>query len=139
MITSVAPGRPLPDWIELTPGGRPVLAGLLSGARVCVIPLPLTRYTDLAVPVRLADLVAFGKPIIVTDSVAVRAYLGSSGAAMLVVDTADAIAAAIGRIFRDDDFAAGLARSARAFAEAPSSTWSGRAATVVSSLVAGAA
>lgn len=138
LITSVAPSGALPDWIELIPGGRPVLAGLLEAARVCVIPLPRTRYTDLAVPVRLADLVAFGKPIIVTDTTAVRAYLGSSGAAMLVLDTADAISAAIGRIFRDDHFAAGLARSARAFSEAPSSTWPARAGTVVSSLVGGA-
>ena len=139
MITAVAPGEPLPEWIELRPGGRPTLATLLADARVCVIPLPLTRYTDLAVPVRLADLVAFGKPIVVTDSAATRAYLGSSGAAMIVADTPGAIAEAIDRIFRDDDLANGLGARARAFAEAPSSTWSGRAATVISALLGGAA
>lgn len=139
VITSVAPGERQPDWIEIVPGGRPALAGLLADARVCVIPLPLTRYTEFAVPVRLADLVAFGKPIVVTDSAATRDFLGESGAALLSDDTPAALAAAIGTILRDDALANALGSRARAFAELRSSTWGGRAVTVLTSLLGSAA
>lgn len=135
IITSVAPPTPPPDWIEVVPGGRPALPALLADARVCVVPIPLTRYTELAVPVRLADLLGFGKPIVVTDSEAVREFLGSSEAAVLVPDTPLALADAIGRILRDDALAASFGARARAFAQRPTSAWSGRASTILDALV----
>ena len=139
VITSVHPAAALPDWIEVVPGDRPMLAALLTAARVVVIPVPLNRYGQLAVPVRLADLVAFGKPIVVTDSTATRAFLRGDEVALLSVDTAEGLAAAISRLLLDDGLAMALAARARAFAEAPESTWGNRAATVVEQLVGRAA
>ncbi|MBI3746294.1 MAG: glycosyltransferase [Chloroflexi bacterium] len=139
VITSAPAPKGLPEWIEVAAGDRSMLATLLGEARLIVIPVPLTRYGQLAVPVRLADLVAFGKPIVATDSAATRAFLRESEAALLSDDTAEALASTIGRVLRDDVLAAAAAARARAFAEAPGSTWRNRAETVIEHLVGHAA
>lgn len=139
VITAVRAPKELPEWIEVVAGDRSMLAALLAGARVIAIPIPLNRYGQLAIPVRLADLLAFGKPIVVTDSIATRAFLGGSEAALLCLDTAEALSDTIGRVLRDDALATAVAARARAFAEAPESTWSNRAETVIERLVGRAA
>ena len=138
-ITSATATESLPGWIELVPAARPAIPELVRDARVCVIPLPLTPYTQVAVPVRLMDLLAMGKPIVVTGSEAVRELLGTSGAAVCCDDSPKALGEAIARLIQDDDLAAALGARARAFALRPDSTWDARAATVVETLVGNAA
>jgi len=139
VISSIQAPTDLPEWIEVVAGDRSMFATLLGDARVIVIPVPLTRYGQLAVPVRLADLLAFGKPIVATDSAATRAFLRGSDAALLSDDTAEALASSIGQVLRDDALAEAAGARARAFAEAPESTWRNRAQTVVEHLMRRAA
>ena len=129
------PGRHLPDWIELRPGARDDLASLLADVRACVIPRPINRYTDLARPVKVADYISFGKPVIATATAETSALLEPTGAGLLVGDEPAAIAEGLLRVLRDDALAAGLATAARALAMAPGSTWGDRAALIVNRLV----
>ena len=59
---------------------RAELPGLLAPARVCVLPLPINDYTNLAVAVRLLEYLGFGKPIVATDTTETRAILAAAGA-----------------------------------------------------------
>lgn len=124
----------LPDWVELRSGDRGALANVLRRARVCVLPLPVTRYTDLAVAVRLLDFLAFGKPIVATDTIESRALLEASGAGLVAEDTSQGLASAILRLLDDEPFSARCAANARAYAVASDNTWDARAETVLKSL-----
>ena len=105
----------LPDWVELRSGDRGTLADVLRPARVCVLPLPVTRYTDLAVAVRLFDFLALGKPIVATDTIESRALLEASGAGLVAAeDTSQGLASAILRLLEDEALAARCAANARA-------------------------
>lgn len=134
IISGAPPPGEAPDWIEFVSGGRANIPGLLRPARLCVIPLPLTRYTRLALPVRLTDYLSLGMAVISTDSDATRSYLGASNAALLVADAPTPMAEAIVRVLADGPLRDGLARRARAFAEAPEHTWDSRAGLVLDAL-----
>jgi len=120
----------LPDWVEVVAGGRAALPELLRPGRVCVVPLPINRYTNIAVAVRMLDLLGFGKPIVATDTVEARALIEASGAGAVTLDTAAGLASAIVPILADEGRARRLAANARLYAGLPGSTWSARASTV---------
>jgi glycosyltransferase involved in cell wall biosynthesis len=124
----------LPDWVEVAVGGRASLPELLRPGRVCVLPLPINRYTNLAVAVRLLDLLGFGKPIVATDTSPTRAIVEASGAGTVTPDTAAGLAQGILAILEDEHLAAGLAENARRYACSPESTWDARALTVLTCL-----
>jgi glycosyltransferase involved in cell wall biosynthesis len=131
----MAGGRRLPDWIDHRVGTRDDLASLLADVRACVIPRPINRYTDLARPVKLADYLSFGKPVVATAATETAAFLEPAGAGLLVGDEPAAIATGLLAVLRDPDLAARLATAARALAVAPGSTWDDRAALIVESLL----
>jgi glycosyltransferase involved in cell wall biosynthesis len=133
VVSGAAPGG-LPDWVSVMPGDRRDLTRLLEPARACVIPRPINRYTDLARPVKLADYLSLGKPVVATSTAETAALLGPSGAGLLVDDDAAAIAAGLLSVLRDTKLAERLARAARALAVAPGSTWDDRAAQIVERL-----
>jgi glycosyltransferase involved in cell wall biosynthesis len=138
LITPVDPAErlgPLPPWIEWLPTGRTGLVDALRDVAVCVIPFRITPYTDLAVPLKLMDYLALGKPIVATACAETAAIVGPAGAALVVADDPPALAAAMMRVIQDDALAGRLATSARAFAEAPASTWAARADTVLETLL----
>jgi glycosyltransferase involved in cell wall biosynthesis len=120
----------LPEWVEVVAGGRATLPELLRPGRVCVVPLPINRYTNIAVAVRMLDLLGFGKPIVATDTVEARALIEASGAGAVTLDTAAGMASAIVPILTDEGRARRLAANARLYAGLPASTWSARASTV---------
>jgi glycosyltransferase involved in cell wall biosynthesis len=125
----------LPSWVELLTADRDELAEALRPARVCVIPLPINAYTNLAFPVRLTDFLAFGKPIVATDTRETRAALAPGEAGVLVDDAPSAIAGGLLRVLGDDRLAAQLARNARALACDPRMTWEHRAHEALTSLL----
>jgi glycosyltransferase involved in cell wall biosynthesis len=94
----------------------------------------VTRYTDLAVAVRLFDFLALGKPIVATDTIESRALLEASGAGLVAADTSLDLADAILRLLEDEALAARCAANARAYAVAPENMWDARAQTVLESL-----
>ena len=124
----------LPDWVKVAAGGRASLPDLLRPGRVCVLPLPINGYTNLAVAVRLLDLLGFGKPIVATDTNPTRAIIEASGAGTVTSDTAAGLADGILPILEDADLAARLAVNARLYAVSPESTWDARASTVLETL-----
>jgi len=138
IVSPVDPRRvlgPLPGWIGWLATGRGGLANALRDARVCVIPRPLNRYTDLAVPVKLMDYLSLGKPIVATRAAETERLVAASRAALLVGDTAAALAAGIARVLTEPDVATGLADRARALAEDPRLTWDGRAGRLITVLL----
>ena len=128
----------LPEWVEVRAPDRGGIGQVLGPARVCVLPLPINAYTDLAVAVRLFDLLAFGKPIVATDTIETRAILERSGAGLVTGASPESLAAGILELLGDPARARGCAAAARAFALDPANTWDARAATVLASLGIGA-
>jgi glycosyltransferase involved in cell wall biosynthesis len=124
----------LPKWVEVTAGGRASIADALAQARVCVLPLPVNDYTNLAVAVRLFDLMAWGKPIVATDTRETRALLAASGAGTVAAESPEAMAASILALLDDEAAARRCSDSARAWAGSPANTWDARAATVLETL-----
>jgi glycosyltransferase involved in cell wall biosynthesis len=92
--------------------------------------LPVNAYTDLAVAVRLFDLLAFGKPIVATDTVETRAILEASNAGIVTGESPEAMAAGILALLEDRPRAEHCAAAARAYACAPANTWAARAEIV---------
>lgn len=125
----------LPDWAEVVIAARDDLPPLLAPARVCVIPRPITHYTDLAIPVKLMDYLALGKPVVATATLETRATIADSGAAILTADHEEELAAAIGKVYDDPSVALALAIRARTLAESADWTWASRASLVVQSLL----
>lgn len=130
-----AGGAP-PAWVERVAGTRDDLPRQLAEVRVCVIPRPINRYTDLARPIKLADYLSLGKPVVATATAETVALLEPAGAAVLVDDDPTAIADGLLAVLRDPGLAGRLARAARALAVASDSTWDDRAALVIDRLVA---
>lgn len=130
--------RGLPDWVELVPGSRHDLPRLLAPARACVIPRPINRYSDLARPVKLADYLSLGKPVVATATAETEAYLQPAAAGLLVGDAPGEIAAGLLAVLRDADLARRLAAAARSLAMSPGSTWDDRAKTIIERLTAAA-
>jgi glycosyltransferase involved in cell wall biosynthesis len=133
VVSSTAAGE-LPPWVDLVPGDRRDLARLLAPARACAIPRPINRYTDLARPVKLADYLSLGKPVVATRAAETASQLEPSGAGLLVADDPAAIAAGLLSVLRDRALARRLSAAARELALAPGSSWDDRAAEIVERL-----
>ncbi len=125
----------LPDWVDVVTSARADLPRLLGPAGVCVIPRPITPYTDLAIPVKLMDYLAFGKPIVATACLETRKVIADTGAALLVEDTVEALAGAISEVIDSPDLARDLAAKARGLAESDGWVWGARATRVIDTLV----
>jgi len=137
---SLAPERraALPDYVELHRTGRDGLVELIKDARCCVIPRPITEYTNFVIPIKLWDYLSYGKPVVATAATETARILESSGAGLVTPDSAAGIAEGLVKLLLDESLARRLAANARVFACAPGSTWDARAATVLESLGASA-
>lgn len=133
-VIGPAVDRALPDWVERVDGTRDHLPDLLVDVRACVVPRPINAYSDLARPVKLADYLSLGKPVIATATSETSALLAPTDAAILTGDQPAEIAAGLLAVLRDDDLAARLAAAARSLAMSPGSTWDDRAALIVERL-----
>ena len=135
VVTPVAPAPPLPDWVDLRQATREQLPEVLSPAAVCVLPLPINAYTNLARAVRLTDYLSWGKPIVATDTAESRALLEPAAAGLLVDDSPAGIATGLLQVLRDGALAERLAAAARGLALAPGSSWQDRAQLIVERLL----
>jgi glycosyltransferase involved in cell wall biosynthesis len=124
----------LPEWVQVIPANRDFLPELLRPARVCVLPLPINAYTNLAVAVRLLDFLGFGKPIVATDTAETRALIATSQAGTVTEYSPAGLADGILPILEDEDLAGRLAANARRYACSPDATWDARARTVLRTL-----
>jgi glycosyltransferase involved in cell wall biosynthesis len=132
---AVTPRRAaLPEYVELRAAGRDDLAELLRDARVCVIPRPITAYSNLALPIKLQDYLSLGKAVVATAATETELVLAASGAGIATTDTPEGLAEGLLRPLLDFELASRLSANARAYACSAGATWDARALTVLSTL-----
>ena len=105
-------------WIEIGAVDQAGLADALGRATVLVVPHPANAYMDVAVPVKLLDSMAAGRPVVVTPRTETRRIVEAAGAGIVARgDEPEALAEAIAPLLADPSLAARLGAGARAAAE----------------------
>lgn len=128
------PPEPHPDWLRIVRAEGEGIIGLLPDVVATVIPRPRGPYNDLAVPIKLYDYLAYGRPLLVTDCLEQARLVREADAGIVTPDAPGAMATAIGELV-----AAPAERHARwsanARAAARAASWQERARTIVDTLV----
>ena len=105
-------------WIEFGAVEQAGLADALGRASVLVVPHPATAYMDVAVPVKLLDSMAAGRPVVVTPRTETRLIVEAAGAGVVTGgDEPEALAEAIEPLLADPSLAVRLGAAGRAAAE----------------------
>ena len=129
------PPEPRPSWMRVERGGPDEIRRLLPGVIATIQPRHRSPYNDLAVPVKVLEYLAYGRPLIVTDCVEQAAIVRDADAGVIAAASPDALAAAIIQVVEAP--AVEIERwSANATAAARANGWSVRARTVVATLEA---
>jgi glycosyltransferase involved in cell wall biosynthesis len=117
-IDGIRAGASGDDWIEISTVAYEDLGTALATATVLVVPNRPHAYWDTAVPVKLLDSMAAGRPVVVTPRrEAARIVEQADGGKVASGDSADDLAAAILPLLEDPDEAARLGANARLAAE----------------------
>ncbi len=106
------------DWIDIGQAPYDRLGETLGQATVLCIPTPATEYSDVALPVKLFDSAAAGRPLVVTPRRETATVVERFGIG--VVSTGDepaALADAFARLLGDERLAREMGARARATAE----------------------
>jgi hypothetical protein len=124
------PPGPRPAWLRIERAEGVGIAALLSGVVATVIPRPRNPYNDLALPIKLFDYLAYGRPLLVTDCVEQAAIVRDADCGVVTDDSVDALVAGIGELLAADD-ATRSRWSANAVRAAEHQSWGRRAARIV--------
>lgn len=141
LLCVVRPGQEpvggLPAWVRVARAEGDQIDALLDEVIATVIPRPRNRYNDLALPTKLFEYLAFGRPLIVTDATEQARIVRESRCGVVVPGTAEGIADGIARVASaDPGILVEWDRAAREAAEANS--WESRARRVLELLEAAA-
>jgi len=124
------PGEPRPPWLDLVRASGPEIDRLLPQVRATVIPRRRTPYNDLAVPIKLFEYLAYGRPLIVTDTSETAAIVRGAGCGVVVPDTPAGLADGIEEVATASPEQ--LARwSEAAFTAAAANSWGARAERIL--------
>ncbi len=105
-------------WIEISWASYAELGAALASATVLVVPHPANDYLDSAVPIKLLDSMAAGRPVVVTPRRETRLIVERADAGRVAAgDGADDLAAAILPLLEDAELAARLGANGRLAAE----------------------
>ena len=105
-------------WIHIGGAGYDDLGSALSQATVLTIPHPPGDYMDVALPVKLYDSMAAGRPLVVTPRKETRALVEEHHAGVVAAgDDPEQLAEAFFTVLDDPDLARRLGAAARAAAE----------------------
>ncbi len=105
-------------WIEIASVDHAALSEALGRATVLVVPHPTTAYMDVAVPVKLLDSMAAGRPVVVTPRVETRRIVEAADAGIVVAnDSSEALAKGLRAVLTNPVLAARLGANGRAAAE----------------------
>jgi glycosyltransferase involved in cell wall biosynthesis len=105
-------------WIEIGAAPYEMLGDALATASVLVVPHPAGAYFDAAVPVKLFDGMAAGRPVVVTPRTETRVVVEAAGAGVVAAgDGPEDLAAALRPVLDDPALAARLGAAARRAAE----------------------
>jgi glycosyltransferase involved in cell wall biosynthesis len=123
------PARQAP-WLTVEARTFDELPDVMASTTVAVIPLRINPYNDLAVPVKLFDYMAFGRPLVTTGCRDTAALVNELEAGIVVDDTADSLAQGIIHLLENPDLATRLGQNGyRAIQTAHA--WSHRAARLL--------
>lgn len=105
-------------WIEIGQAPYERLGETLAAATVLTIPTPATEYSDVALPVKLFDSMAAGRPLVVTPRRETAAMVEKYGIGVVSRgDDAASLADAFATLLNDDALARQMGTRARATAE----------------------
>ncbi len=114
LVASLA-GEP---WIEIGSAPYDRMADELGRATAIVIPHPPGAYLDSALPIKLLDAMAAGRPVVVTPRRQTVLVVEEAACGIVTGDRADDLATAIAGLLDDPARAADLGASGRRIAEA---------------------
>lgn len=127
------PEPPHPDWLRVVHAEGSQIEALLPEVIATVIPRPRGAYNDLAVPVKLYDYLAYGRPLLVTDCLEQASVVSRADAGIVTADDESALADGIRRLVAAD--AASLNDwSDNARAAATANSWRSRAMQILETL-----
>lgn len=127
------PPRPWPAWMRVERGSAAEIAALLPEVLATISPYRRSPYNELAVPIKVMDYLAYGRPLIVTDCAEQAAIVRAADAGLVADDEPVALATAIERVATAPE--AELERwSAAAHAAARANAWAERADRVLATL-----
>jgi glycosyltransferase involved in cell wall biosynthesis len=106
------------NWLSFHSIGYADLPAFLREVVVCTVPHPRTEYTDIALPLKLFDYMAAGRPVVATDCPAMSEVVLGCGAGLVCASDPPAIAEALQRLLTDRPLATRLGRNGRAAVEA---------------------
>jgi glycosyltransferase involved in cell wall biosynthesis len=105
-------------WIEIGGAAYDDLGRAAASATALCIPHPPNEYMDVALPVKLFDSLAVGRPLVVTPRSETAAVVAGRGVGLVAGgDTPDALAEAIVTLVEDPALARRLGAAAREAAE----------------------
>lgn len=127
------PPLPHPAWLRIERAASEEIPRLLPGIVATVIPRGPGAYNDLAIPIKLMEYLAYGRPVLTTGRTEAAAIVRQADAGIVVEDGAPALADGIGRVVRATD-AERDAWEQGALAAATRHSWAATADTVLRSL-----
>ena len=105
-------------WIEISTADYDELSVALRQATILTIPHPPGEYHDIALPVKLLDSMAAGRPLVVTPRTEVRAVVERHRAGLVTTgETPEDLATTIRQLIEDDALAREIGARARLAAE----------------------
>jgi glycosyltransferase involved in cell wall biosynthesis len=105
-------------WLTIAPAPYERLGETLSSATVLAIPHPANDYMDVALPVKLFDSMAAGRPLVVTPRRETARIVERLGVGLVAEDDrAESIAASLLRLLADETTARAMGDRARRAAE----------------------
>jgi glycosyltransferase involved in cell wall biosynthesis len=102
------------EWARLEDAAYDQLGAVLARATVLCVPHPPGAYMDSAMPVKLFDSMAAGRPVVVTPRREMQQVVETTGAGLVAVgDSPQNIADALVRVLRDPALAAEMGAAGR--------------------------
>ena len=124
------PPEPRPPWLQVVHGAADEIRALLPATIATIQPRRRSPYNDLAVPIKVMEYLAYGRPLIVTDCTEQARIVNDAGAGVVVRDEAEHLADGIRRVVRATPVELD-GWSANAHAAAAANGWDERARRVV--------
>lgn len=87
-----------PSWMRVHHRTGDGIEAMLGDVVATVIPRPRTAYNDLALPIKLFEFLAYGRPLIVTDCIEQADVVRGAGAGVVTGDSPAELAVAIGQV-----------------------------------------
>jgi glycosyltransferase involved in cell wall biosynthesis len=128
------PPEPRPSWLRVERGGPDEIIALLPGVLATIQPRHRSPYNDLAVPIKVMEYLAYGRPLLVTDCLEQARIVRDADAGIVVADDPRSMADGLARLATAPGEA--LDRwSSNATAAARANSWSRRAERIVDLLL----